>query len=327
MVFCFYFIFITLCSNWNLWICLFVFNCWWEHEMVDSLLCHCPPWKPPDAGKQKAFPQCEAAPASQSNSNRCCSSYYYRSMWCDPVTWWSLSFSSQMILSTSLLLSFFTVCTSADVDRCCLWESQRGINARQRLWADVCGQQQSSRGTDIHLDQTQCIQAEVEISKKEERCRRVARVWYPTGRQDRWKLFKKMWLQTMSNSFNKIMNETEIAIYQKLMKIQKCPLLDEEDFVNSLTEKQIWPVDDVSESLLAVSWVNGGTGVAGNQVGGIVEQVDVDQVQTSAEKSAHSTWGEWGEEVQLHRVCGPTSSSKQTTEQSTAPTDLMTIVQ
>lgn len=35
------------------------------------------------------------------------------------ITWWSLSFSSQMIFSTSLLLSFFTVCTSAEVDKCC----------------------------------------------------------------------------------------------------------------------------------------------------------------------------------------------------------------
>lgn len=44
----------------------------------------------------------------------------------DPITWWSLSFSSQMILSTSSLLSFLTVCTSADVDRCCSGKTKQG---------------------------------------------------------------------------------------------------------------------------------------------------------------------------------------------------------
>lgn len=58
----------------------------------------------------------------------CC----YRLLRCDLITWWSLSFSSQMILSTSLLLSFFTVCTSADVDRCCSWKIKHVINMCQR---------------------------------------------------------------------------------------------------------------------------------------------------------------------------------------------------
>lgn len=47
----------------------------------------------------------------------------------------------------------------------------------------------------------------------------------------------------------------------------------------------------MSESVFAVSWVNGRTGVAGNEVGGIVEQVDVDQVQTSVKNSTHGTLG------------------------------------
>ena len=43
----------------------------------------------------------------------------------------------------------------------------------------------------------------------------------------------------------------------------------------------IRPVDDISESVFAVGRVNGGTGFAGIEVGGIVEQVDINQVQTS----------------------------------------------
>ena len=52
---------------------------------------------------------------------------------------------------------------------------------------------------------------------------------------------------------------------------------------------EIWPVDDISESVFAVGWVNGRTGVAGNEVGGIMEQVDIDQVQTSARNTHKQT--------------------------------------
>lgn len=51
---------------------------------------------------------------------------------------------------------------------------------------------------------------------------------------------------------------------------------------------QIRPVDDVSESIFADGWVDGRTGVAGNEVGGIVEQVNIYQVQASA-KHVHNT--------------------------------------
>lgn len=60
---------------------------------------------------------------------------------CDAVTWRSLSFSSQMIRSTSSLLSFLTVCTSADVDRCCSGKSKQGSarfhNGRQTRAVDT----------------------------------------------------------------------------------------------------------------------------------------------------------------------------------------------
>lgn len=81
-----------------------------------------------------------------------------------------------MILSTSLLLSFFTVCTSADVDRCCSWKIKDVINMCQRAGQMCSIDPPSSKGIDIHLDQTQCIQTEVEIPKEEERCRRLARI-------------------------------------------------------------------------------------------------------------------------------------------------------
>lgn len=41
-------------------------------------------------------------------------------------------------------------------------------------------------------------------------------------------------------------------------------------------ERQLKPVDDVSECIFAIGRVNRRTGVAGNEVGGIVKQVDVD---------------------------------------------------
>lgn len=160
-------------------------------KWFNSLLCHCPPWKVPDAGKWRAFPQCEAAPADQVKAALKRNYYYYcccyRMRRCDLITWWSLSFSSQMILSTSLLLSFFTVCTSADVDRCCSWKIKTRDQYVSACWADGVPSTPpppSSKGIDIHLDQTQCIQTEVEIPKEEERCRRVALIWDPTGRQD-----------------------------------------------------------------------------------------------------------------------------------------------
>jgi len=49
----------------------------------------------------------------------------------------------------------------------------------------------------------------------------------------------------------------------------------------SCVQVEAWPVDDISESVFAVGWVNGRTGVAGDEVGSVVEQVHVDQVQTS----------------------------------------------
>lgn len=53
------------------------------------------------------------------------------------VTWWSLSFSSQMIFFTSLLLSFFTVCTSADVDRCCSEKHKHKEGSMSKCQADT----------------------------------------------------------------------------------------------------------------------------------------------------------------------------------------------
>lgn len=49
-----------------------------------------------------------------------------------------------------------------------------------------------SKELGIHLDQAERIQAEVEISKEEERCGRVARIRYPTGRRDCQQLFEAM---------------------------------------------------------------------------------------------------------------------------------------
>lgn len=63
---------------------------------------------------------------------------------------------------------------------------------------------------------------------------------------------------------------------------------------------EIWPVDDISESVFAVGWVNGRTGVAGNEVGGIMEQVDIDQVQTSAENT--HTQAKYGDMWQVEKV-------------------------
>ena len=45
-----------------------------------------------------------------------------------------------------------------------------------------------------------------------------------------------------------------------------------------MTIMNIEPVDDVSEGLLTVSRVDGRAAVAGNEVGGIVEQMYIDQV-------------------------------------------------
>lgn len=47
------------------------------------------------------------------------------------ITWWSLSFSSYMILCTSLLLSFFTICTSAAVDKS--WSK----NTNERVYVKI----------------------------------------------------------------------------------------------------------------------------------------------------------------------------------------------
>lgn len=49
-------------------------------------------------------------------------------------------------------------------------------------------------------------------------------------------------------------------------------------FSYSSVQLLVLPADDISESVIAVGWVNGRTGVAGNEVRGIMEQVDIYQV-------------------------------------------------
>lgn len=53
-------------------------------------------------------------------------------------------------------------------------ENQTRHQFVSKCWAGGDDRPPSSERIDIHLDQTQCIQTEVEISKEEERRRRVA---------------------------------------------------------------------------------------------------------------------------------------------------------
>lgn len=104
-----------------------------------SLLCRCPPWTAPDAGRQTASPRCGAAPAGEAKRGPMTQSGTRRESagvlaTAAPLTWWSLSFSSQMILSTWSLLLFFTVCACADVDKCCrrqVISGGRGLQIRE----------------------------------------------------------------------------------------------------------------------------------------------------------------------------------------------------
>lgn len=111
-------------------------------KTVYSLLCHCPPWKPPGAGRRTASPQCGAAPSGEVMAGKVkaalktvLSAVVFTGLVL--ITWWSLSFSSQMIFSTSLLLSFLTVCTSAEVDRCCSQKHKHREGSVSKCQADT----------------------------------------------------------------------------------------------------------------------------------------------------------------------------------------------
>lgn len=110
---------------------------WVKGELVFLLLCHCPLWKPPGAGRRKASPQFEAEPRGEKEAEKVtfeadnsAFSFFKRDSLVS-ITWWSLSFSSYMILCTSLLLSFFTICTSAAVDKS--WSK----NTNERVYVKI----------------------------------------------------------------------------------------------------------------------------------------------------------------------------------------------
>lgn len=166
---------------------------------------------------------------------------------CDAVTWWSLSFSSQMIRSTSSLLSFLTVCTSADVDRCCSGKSKRG-SARFH----------NGRGVPEEMQVTWTRLRASRRKLKSPNKKNGAGGWRASD----------------------ILQTNVIPTNQQLLFTG-----------NTARARGKQPVDDVSESVFAVRRVNGRTGVAGDEVGGVVEEVDVDQVQSSVTNKRSS--GQW----------------------------------
>lgn len=105
---------------------------------VYSLMGRCPPWNTPGAGRRTASPRCGATPAQKVRTSQEAAAIKKKSKHELTVftTWWSLSFSSQMILCTWLLLSFFTVCTSAEVDRCCSQKTRRQKGCQSEHWAN-----------------------------------------------------------------------------------------------------------------------------------------------------------------------------------------------
>lgn len=154
-------------------------------------------------------------------------------MWCDPITWRSSSFSSQMILSTSLLLSFFTVCTSADVDRCC-WRIKHGINMCQSAGQMCVIDTRVAKELTFTWTRLSASRRKLKSPKR----KKGAGGWRASDilQGDR----------TVRNYSNKcdpnqlatffLNNKADLAIYQQLIKVRNFQLLDEEDLSRDETD-------------------------------------------------------------------------------------------
>lgn len=112
-----------------------------------------------------------------------------------------------------------------------------------------------------------------------------------------------LWLAVILEANSTVRNSTNVWVFFFIKSYAECVrnhiyskkirlYFQDSLMLHSCVQLQLWLVDDMSEGFLAVVWVNRRTFLAGSEVGGIMEQVDIDQVESSVRKT-HTSKIRW----------------------------------